>query len=62
MDKYEYKVLEDTEVYNYCMEDINALGSEGWRVVWTIVSDNGNERTLFERISKESPVEASPEK
>jgi len=48
MKQYEYKLLKDTDGY-YDINDVNKLGKEGWRVVWTQITDSGHEKTLFER-------------
>ena len=47
--KYEYIKLEDSEAKAYNLDDINELGKEGWRVVWTNFNAERFETTLLER-------------
>lgn len=49
MNKYEYKILRDSAVVSYSVEDINELGKKGWRVIQTIVSDGSYQTTILER-------------
>ena len=47
--KYEYRVIEETDVSKFTIDDINKAGNEGWRVVQWIIGDNGYETVLLER-------------
>lgn len=49
MNKYEYKVLEETATTSFNLDDVNKLGAGGWRVVSWKITDGGLETILFER-------------
>ena len=49
MKRYEYKLLEDCATKSYGLKDINELAKDGWRVVYTILTDGYYEKTLMER-------------
>jgi hypothetical protein len=48
--RYEYKTLQETDVYKFTIEDVNALGAEGWRINTWSLADNGYESILLERV------------
>lgn len=49
MKKYEYKVVQDYATKRFSLDDVNALGQEGWRVVSYTIADGGQECCLLER-------------
>lgn len=50
MNKYEYRMLEETAVKRLTLDDLNELGEQGWRVVSWMIPDGGYECVLLERV------------